>query len=103
MFLSDAHQPDVDFMYSSAVILKKIPGRIVSLRVETFSNKNLVASRHIKREKGPSRVDLIVLRGNAARETGSEFVPRNSHCNSPIGQFDTTETQSYRTETVSII
>ena len=33
-------------------------GQIVSLRVRTLSNTNLVASRHIKREKAPLPVDV---------------------------------------------
>ena len=32
--------------------------QIVSLRVQTLSNTNLVVSRHIKRENGPLAVDV---------------------------------------------
>ena len=37
---------------------EQILGQIVSLRVRTLSNTNLVASRHIKREKGSLPVDV---------------------------------------------
>ena len=37
--------------------LEQILGQIVSLRVKTLSNINLVASRHIKREKSSHPVD----------------------------------------------
>ena len=46
-FLSDARQPEVDFLHS----FEKIFGQIVSIRVQTLSHTNLVASRRIKREK----------------------------------------------------
>ena len=57
-FLSDTRRPEVDFLQSWAVILEEILGEIVSLRVKTLSNANLVASRHIKREKSPFPVDM---------------------------------------------
>lgn len=57
--LSDAHQPEVDLFYFSGVFFcKQILGKIVSLRIKTHSNTNLVASRHIKREKGSRPVDV---------------------------------------------
>jgi len=37
---------------------EQIIGRIVSIRVKTLSNTNLVASRHIKSEKGLLSVDV---------------------------------------------
>ena len=59
------------------------------LSLEAFSNSNLVALRHITHYGMTLLVKL--LRGNAARETGSQFVPQNS----AIAQFDTTETHSH--------
>ena len=50
-FLSDARQPEVDFLHPSAVTLKKIMGQIVSLKGKTHSNKNLVLPRHILKRK----------------------------------------------------
>ena len=45
---------------------EQVLGQIVSIRVKTLSNKNLVAYRHIKREKGslpvyvlPSKTSLL--------------------------------------------
>ena len=38
--------------------LEQILGQIVSIRVKTLSNKNLVASWHIKREKSSLPVDV---------------------------------------------
>ena len=49
-FLSDARQPEVDFLHPSAVTLKKIMGQIVSLKGKTLSNKNLVLPRHVKKK-----------------------------------------------------
>ena len=40
------------------MILNKFFGQIVSIRVKTLSNTNLVTSRHIKREKRPLPVDM---------------------------------------------
>ena len=62
------------------------------LSLKAVSNTNLVALRHITRDKAHYGLTLLskLLRGNAARETGSQFVPRNS----AIGQFDATETYS---------
>ena len=37
---------------------EQILGHIVSLRINTLSNTNLVASNHIKRKKGSLRVDV---------------------------------------------
>ena len=62
------------------------------LSLKAVSNTNLVALRHITRDKAHYGLTLLskFLLGNAARETGSQFVPRNS----AIGQFDATETYS---------
>ena len=57
-FLSDAREPKVDLLNSWAVILNKFFVQIISIRVKTPSNTNLVAPRHIKREKGSLLVDL---------------------------------------------
>ena len=40
------------FLLFGRVFFKQILEKIVSLRIKTHSNINLVASRHIKREKG---------------------------------------------------
>ena len=50
-FLSGARQPEEDFLHSWAMILNKFLGQIVSLRVKTLNNKNLVLPRHIKKKK----------------------------------------------------
>ena len=52
--LSDARQLEVDFLESWAVILNEVPSRswyLVSIRIKTLSNTNLVTSRHIKRDE----------------------------------------------------
>ena len=41
---------------------EQILGQIASLRVKTLSNTNLVASRHIKRDKGSPPVDVRFLK-----------------------------------------
>ena len=41
---------------------EQILGQIASLRVKTLSNTNLVASRHIKRDKGSPPVDVRCLK-----------------------------------------
>ena len=43
--------PEVDFLHSWAVVLGQIFRQIVSIRVMTLINTNVVASRHIKREE----------------------------------------------------
>ena len=49
----------MDFLYPSAARdLEQILGQIVSIRVKTLSNTNLVGSWHIKREKSSLRVDV---------------------------------------------
>ena len=52
-FLSDARQLEADFLQSWVVILNKGSSRssLVSIRVKTLNNTNLVASRHIKRDE----------------------------------------------------
>ena len=57
-FSSNASQPEVEFLHSSAwfwVILVKI----VSLRVKTLSNTNLVASRELKEKKAQFRLTRV--------------------------------------------
>ena len=41
----------MDFLHSWAVVLGQIFRQIVSIRVMTLINTNVVASRHIKREE----------------------------------------------------
>ena len=43
--------PEVDFFHSWAVVLGQIFRQIVSIRVMTLINTNVVASKHIKREE----------------------------------------------------
>ena len=43
--------PGVDFLHSWAVVLGQIFRQIISIRVMTLINTNVVASRHIKREE----------------------------------------------------
>ena len=43
--------PEVDFLHCWAVVLGQIFRQIVSIRVLTLTNTNVVASRHIKREE----------------------------------------------------
>ena len=101
MFLSDARQSDVDFLYSSVVILKENSWANCLVKHLAIHFRHLVALRHITRDKDSLRVDFIVQ--IVARErcggNGSTILSRNSL----IGQFDTAETQPYATETVSII
>ena len=56
--LSDAHQSEVDLFYFSGVFFLTNSCKIVSLRIKTHNNTNLVTSRHIKREKGSRPVDV---------------------------------------------
>ena len=58
-FLSDTRQPEVEFLHSWAVILNENLGKLIfSKRVKTLSKTNLIASRHIKIEKGSLPVDV---------------------------------------------
>ena len=50
-FLVKIRPPEVDFLHSWAVVLGQIFRQIVSIRVMTLINTNVVASRHIKREE----------------------------------------------------
>ena len=56
-FLSDGRQPEVDFLHPWAVVWLKLSGKS-SLGEKKLSNKILLASRHIKREKGSLPVDV---------------------------------------------
>lgn len=50
---------EVDFLHSWVVVFSQIfAGQIVSVRVKTLSNTNLVASRYIRTEKASVLVDL---------------------------------------------
>ena len=59
-FLSHVCRPEEDFLYSLAVVLAQIFGKIVRTIVKTLStcNTNLSASRHIQRQKVSLPVDL---------------------------------------------
>ena len=79
----------MDFLHSWAVVLGQIFRQIVSIRVMTLINTNVVASRHIKREevllpvavrrsKTPE-LKLNFIRGNenVTHSAQSEFSGRN--------------------------
>ena len=51
-FLSDARQPEVSFFAPLSRDFKQVFGQIVSIRVKTLSNTNVVTSRKLKIEKG---------------------------------------------------
>ena len=55
---SHGRHPEVGFLHSQAVILNNFFRQIVSIRVKTLSHTNLVALKHIKREKGSLPVDV---------------------------------------------
>ena len=57
-FLSDLRQPEVDLFAPLSRDFEQLFRQIVSRRVKTPSNKNLVASRLIKRERGSLPVDV---------------------------------------------
>ena len=57
--ISDARQPEVDFLHSWALILNIFLGQIISMRIKTLGNTNISASRLIKREKGSLPVDVL--------------------------------------------
>ena len=57
-FLSDLRQPEVDLFAPLRHDFEQLFRQIVSMRVKTPSNTNLVASRFIKREKGSLPVDV---------------------------------------------
>ena len=48
--MSDARQPEVDFLQYCGVILTKFSGQIISMREKTLKD-TVVALRHIKMEK----------------------------------------------------
>ena len=50
-FLSNARQPEVDFLQYLGRDFDQIFGRIVSMREKTLGKTNLVASCHIERKK----------------------------------------------------
>ena len=67
----------MDFLHSWAVVLGQIFRQIVSIRVMTLINTNVVASRHIKREE--VLLPVAVRRGNenVTHSAQSEFSGRN--------------------------
>ena len=80
----------MEFLHSWAVFLGQIFRQIVSIRVMTLINTNVVASRHIKREevllpvavrrsKTPELIKLNFIRGqeNVTYSAQSEFSGRN--------------------------
>ena len=79
----------MDFLHSWAVVLGQIFRQIVSIRVMTLINTNVVASRHIKREEvllpvavRRSKMPVLKLnfiRGNenVTHSAQSEFSGRN--------------------------
>ena len=81
-FLSDAREPEVHFLQSRAGILNKFLGKSSLIRVKTLDNKNLLASRFIKRQKGSlpvvvrrSKTSLLKL----AIDTQAYFQKLKSH------------------------
>ena len=82
--------PEVDFLHSWAVVLGQIFRQIVSIRVMTLNNTNVVASRHIKREevllpvavrhsKMPElKLNFICGNENVMHSAQSEFSGQNS-------------------------
>ena len=79
----------MDFLHSWAVVLEQIFRQIVSIRVMTLINTNVVASRHIKREevlllvavrrRKTPELKLNFIRGNEniTHSAQSEFSGRN--------------------------
>ena len=80
--------PEVDFLHSWAVVLGQIFRQIVSIRVMTLINTNVVASRHIKRKevllpvavRRSKMPELKFIHGNenVTHSAQSEFSGRNS-------------------------
>ena len=80
----------MDFLHSWAVVLGQIFRQIVSIRVMTLNNTNVVASRHIKREevllpvavrhsKMPElKLNFICGNENVMHSAQSEFSGQNS-------------------------
>ena len=66
----------MDFLHSWAVVLGQIFRQIVSIRVMTLINTNVVASRHIKREE----VLLpVAVRCSKTPELGLNFIRGNEN------------------------
>ena len=88
-FLVKIRPPEVDFLHCWAVVLGQIFRQIVSIRVMTLINTNVVASRHIKREevllpvavhrsKTPEpKLNFICGNENITHSAQSEFSGRN--------------------------
>ena len=53
-----ARQPEVDLFALLSSDFEQIFGQIVSIRVKTLSHTNVVASRHIKREKSSPPIEV---------------------------------------------
>ena len=58
---------------------KQIFGQIVSIRIKTLGNKNTVASRLIKREKGLLPVDVRRSKTSLLKLPTEEYLPRELH------------------------
>ena len=59
--MSDARRLEVDLFSLLSRDLENIFGQIVSIRVNTLSDTDLVASTHVKREKGSLPIDVCRL------------------------------------------
>ena len=57
-FLSDLRQPEVDLFVPLSHDFEQLFRQIASMRVKTPSNTNLVALRHIEKEKGSLPLDM---------------------------------------------
>ena len=82
--------PEVDFLHFWAVVLGQIFRQIVSIRVMTLNNTNVVTSRHIKREEVLLSVAVRrFIRGNdnVTHSAQSEFSGRNGFFGRVGGEF----------------
>ena len=66
----------MDFLHCWAVVLGQIFRQIVSIRVMTLINTNVVASRHIKREEV---LLLVVVRHSKTPELNLNFIRGNKN------------------------
>ena len=66
----------MDFLHSWAVVLEQIFRQIISIRVMTLINTNVVASRHIKREEV---LLLVAVRRRKTSELKLNFIRGNEN------------------------
>ena len=66
----------MDFLHSWAVVLEQIFRQIISIRVMTLINTNVVASRHIKREEV---LLLVAVRRRKMPELKLNFIRGNEN------------------------